>query len=131
MLLKYPQVILWLAGHEHRHHVEWIGDAEGDVGLWQVETASHIDWPQQSRTVEVVRDDLGDIYIGLTVVDHAAPATYNEAKSPLEMAALARLLCAIFGKREKNLERHILLNGRKEEATSRNVVLRIPKREIK
>lgn len=103
MLLKYPQVILWLAGHEHRHHVEWIGPEEGKVGFWLVETASHIDWPQQSRTVEVVRAHDGDIYIGLTIVDHVASNVYSKVQTPVEIAALSRTLSANVWQRREEL----------------------------
>jgi metallophosphoesterase (TIGR03767 family) len=128
LLIRYPQVILWLAGHEHRHHVEWIGDAEGDVGLWQIETASHIDWPQQSRTVEIVRDDAGDIYIGLTVVDHAAGTSYKNAQTPLEMAALSRLLSANVWQKREELGATHAFEWAEGSGASRNTVLRIPKR---
>lgn len=128
MLLKYPQVILWIAGHEHRHHVEWIGPEEGVNGFWQVETASHVDWPQQSRVVELVRGFDGDIYIGLTVVDHAAPAQYEETNSPIGMASLSRTLSGnVWQKREELGAKHPFewAEGRPED---RNVVLKIQKR---
>ncbi len=128
MLIKYPKVILWLAGHEHRHHIEWIGDQERNIGLWQVETASHVDWPQQSRTVEVVRDDAGDIYIGLTVVDHAGEAEYAQAKTPLEIASLSRVLSANAWQKRPAAGMEDVdawAQGRPED---RNIVLRLPAR---
>ncbi|MCX6430612.1 MAG: TIGR03767 family metallophosphoesterase [Actinobacteria bacterium] len=127
MLLKYPRVILWLAGHEHRHHVEWIGSEVGIKGFWQIETASHVDWPQQSRTVEVVRADDGDIYIGLTVVDHAGPAKYEETQTPIGIASLSRTLSAnVWQKREELGAKHPFewAEGRVDD---RNVVLKIQK----
>jgi metallophosphoesterase (TIGR03767 family) len=125
MLLKYPQVILWLAGHEHRHNVEWIGSKIGRKGFWQIETASHVDWPQQSRTVEIVRGVDGDIYIGLTVVDHAAPAHYENAQSPLEMAALSRLLSANVWQRREELGSKHPFEWAEGSPSDRNIVLRI------
>jgi metallophosphoesterase (TIGR03767 family) len=101
MLLKYPSVIAWFAGHVHRHHVAWIGPEIEVKGFWQIETASHADWPQQSRTIEIVQSDSGEVFIALTVIDHAAGETYNRAQTPLEMAALSRLLSAnVWQKRE-------------------------------
>jgi metallophosphoesterase (TIGR03767 family) len=101
MLLKYPRVIAWFAGHEHRHHVAWIGSEIEENGFWQIETASHADWPQQSRTIEIVQSDSGEIFIALTVIDHAAGATYAKAQNPLEMAALSRVISAnVWQKRE-------------------------------
>ncbi len=128
MLLKYPQVILWLAGHEHRHHIVWVGNDGIGNGFWLVETASHIDWPQQSRTVEVVRDKIGDIYIGLTVIDHAAAATYANAQTPIEMAALARLLSANVWQRREELGSKHAFEWAEGNPGDRNTVLRIEKR---
>ncbi len=127
MLLRYPQVILWLAGHEHRHHVEWIGSEVGVKGFWQVETASHIDWPQQSRTVEVVRGEDGNIYIGLTVIDHAGPARYEETQTPIGIAALSRTLSAnVWQKREELGSKHPF-EWAEGSVDERNVVLKIQK----
>jgi metallophosphoesterase (TIGR03767 family) len=128
MLLKYPQVILWLAGHEHRHHVEWIGSEKADVGFWQVETASHIDWPQQSRTVEVVRSTDGDIYVGLSVIDHIASSDYSLVQSPVEIAALSRLLSANVWQRREELGATHGFGWYEGVPESRNTVLRISKR---
>ena len=130
MLVKYPKVILWLAGHEHRHHVEWIGEQQENIGLWQVETASHIDWPQQSRMIEVVRDEVGDIYIALTVVDHAGDVDYSEAKTPLELAALSRLLSANVWQRREELGSPGGFSFGPGVPEVRNVVLRIPNRML-
>jgi hypothetical protein len=134
MLLRYPQVILWLAGHEHRHHVEWIGSATGATGqdskvgtdgFWLVETASHIDWPQQSRTVEIVQDKEGDIYIGLTVVDHNGARDYGSATTPLEIAGLSRALSAnVWQKREELGAKHAF-NWAQGLPGAQNVILRI------
>lgn len=128
MLRKYPQVILWLAGHEHRHHVEWIGPEIGEVGFWMVETASHIDWPQQSRTVEVVRDKLGDIYIGLSIVDHIAGKDYSSAQTPVEIAALSRVLSANVWQRREELGAKHGFTWYEGAPEARNTVLRIANR---
>eukprot|EP01037_Dinobryon_pediforme_P000984 gene984-993_t len=129
MLLKYPQVILWIAGHEHRHHVEWVGEPETKIGFWHVETSSHIDWPQQSRTIEVVRDPHGDIYIGLTVIDHIAGINFEGIEDPIKLAALSRILSANVWQRRPELvgfDGFTILEGTAEE---RNVVLKIDKRD--
>jgi len=128
MLIKYPQVILWVAGHEHRHHVEWVGNRADNNGFWHVETSSHIDWPQQSKTIEVVRDSRGDIFIGLTTIDHEGNIEYSHGKSPTELAALSRLLSANVWQRRPELvgkDGFITHEGKPEE---RNTVLRIEKR---
>lgn len=128
MLLKYPQVILWLAGHEHRHHVEWIGPKEREIGFWLVETASHIDWPQQSRTVEVVQAADGDIYIGLSVVDHIAGSDYSSAQTPVEIAALSRALSANVWQRREELGATHGFGWYEGVLEAKNTVLRISSR---
>ena len=128
MLLKYPQVILWLAGHEHRHHVEWIGPDKENVGFWLVETASHIDWPQQSRTVEVVRSADGDIYVGLSVVDHIGSSDYASAQTPVEMAALSRALSANVWQRREELGATHGFGWYEGIPEAKNTVLRIRNR---
>lgn len=128
MLLQYPQIILWLAGHEHRHHVEWIGPKDQKTGFWLVETASHIDWPQQSRTVEIVRSTEGDIFIGLSIVDHIAGKDYAAAQTPLEIAALSRLLSANVWQRREELGAKHGFGWYEGTPESRNRVLRISNR---
>ena len=128
MLLKYPKVILWLAGHEHRHHVEWIGSDNGEAGFWLVETASHIDWPQQSRTVEVVRSTDGDIYIGLSIVDHVASSDYSSAQTTVEIAALSRALSANVWQRREELGATHGFSWYEGIPEAKNTILRISKR---
>jgi hypothetical protein len=78
LLLRFPNVVLWVNGHTHvngvvphRRHPEspLLG------GFWELNTASHVDWPQQARLVELV--DNGDRTLSIfgTIVDHCAPAT--------------------------------------------------------
>lgn len=128
MLLKYPQVIAWLAGHEHRHHVEWVGPKIEEVGFWHIETSSHIDWPQQSRTIEIVETDEGEIYIGLTVIDHAGGVTYGDAQTPVEIAALSRVLSANVWQKRDSLGAKHSQDWALGEVHERNTVLRISNR---
>ena len=127
MLLKYPQLIAWFAGHEHRHHIEWVGAKEEVTGFWHIETASHADWPQQSRTVEIVSDSLGDIYFGLSILDHAGSTDYGDATSPIEMAALSRVVSANVWQKRSELGAKHDVSWADGEAKDRNVVLKIKK----
>jgi hypothetical protein len=73
LLDRFPNVVCWVNGHTHANAIQPIcrpGNAHA-AGFWQVTTASHIDWPQQSRIVEIAFDVLsGDIVIGTTMIDH-------------------------------------------------------------
>ena len=96
LLLRYPNVVGWINGHTHVNnvlpHARPAGTAVGG-GFWEINTASHIDWPQQSRIVEVVDNGDGTLSIFGTIFDHAAATGWpTNPTTPLELAALAREL---------------------------------------
>ena len=99
-LLKHRNVILWVNGHTHTNHI-WphayknkAGQTTGR-GFWEVNTASHIDWPQQSRIVEIVDNKDGTLSIFTTMVDHGAPLEFTgDLTDPMQLAALGRELAA-------------------------------------
>ena len=45
---RNPNVIAYVAGHTHANRVDFYKGRKGR-GFWQINTASHIDWPEQSR----------------------------------------------------------------------------------
>ncbi len=95
LLANEPRVILWLAGHNHRHKIEKVGD--GENYFWHIQTASNIDWPQQGRVVEILKDG-EKVVIATSVFDHQSPLSLDEATSnldsPVNLAGLSRLLAA-------------------------------------
>ncbi len=93
VLLAHPCVVAWINGHTHIHAVTPVR-AEGEPGgFWQVTTASHIDWPQQARIIELVETATG-LALCCTVLDSAAPASYSGTQTPGDLAALGRELAA-------------------------------------
>jgi len=98
LLLRYPNVVLWVNGHTHRNTVTPYARAAGSPvpgGFWEVNTAAHIDWPQQSRVLELVDNGDGTLSIFGTLLDHAGPASWDShPSSPLQLAALSRELAA-------------------------------------
>jgi metallophosphoesterase (TIGR03767 family) len=58
-------VIAWVNGHSHNNVIT----AQGN--WWDIGTAAHIDWPPQSRLIEVVDNHDGTLSIFGTMVDHA------------------------------------------------------------
>ena len=90
VLLADPCVVGWVNGHTHVHAIRAVVEDGAPGGFWQVTTASHIDWPQQARIIELLKTDSG-LAIGCTVVDSAAPAGYLAAEDPADPAALAAL----------------------------------------
>ena len=92
-LLGRPCVIAWVNGHTHVHAVTAVRADSAPGGFWQVTTASHIDWPQQARIIEVAAAD-GVLAICCTVIDSDAPAGYGDLEGPASLAALSRELSA-------------------------------------
>jgi len=94
LLLRHPQVVLWVNGHTHRNAVTPHPAALGG-GFWEVTTASHIDWPQQVRAIELADNGDGTLSIFGTMIDSAAPAAWDGTlDSTLALAALSRELAA-------------------------------------
>jgi metallophosphoesterase (TIGR03767 family) len=98
LLLRYPNVVLWVNGHTHRNevlaHARPTGSAVGG-GFWELNTAAHIDWPQQSRIVELVDNLDGTVSVFGTIVDHAGPVSpHRSGHGLLGLASLSRELSA-------------------------------------
>ena len=67
LLDAHPGVIAALAGHTHRNSIE------PRAGYWLINTASLIDYPQQSRALRIVRTAGGGIAIQTWMLDHVFP----------------------------------------------------------
>jgi metallophosphoesterase (TIGR03767 family) len=92
LLLRFPNVVLWVNGHTHRNTVI-PHKAPAGGGFWEVNTAAHIDWPIQSRVIELVDNQDGTLSIFGTILDLAAPASGGgRLDSPTALASLAREL---------------------------------------
>jgi len=97
LLLRYPNVILWVNGHTHRNQVIPYVRADGAAiagGFWELNTAAHIDWPEQSRIVEIVDNLDGTMSIFGTILDHAGPIARSTLTSTTALASLSRELAA-------------------------------------
>lgn len=93
-LLATPSVVAWVNGHTHRNKVTPRPRPSGG-GLWEITTASHIDWPQQARIIEVADNQDGTLSIFTTMVDHTGPASAGAGTESAErLAGLARELAA-------------------------------------
>jgi metallophosphoesterase (TIGR03767 family) len=124
LLLRFPNAVLWVNGHTHRNTV--IGHrAPTAGGFWEVNTAAHIDWPQQSRVIELVDNQDGTLSIFGTILDMAAPAARpRRLDSPTALAALARELA---GNDWQSRARPIPgEDGRRGAIQDRNVELLLP-----
>ena len=61
---EFSCIIAWVNGHSHENIVEPKG------AFWDIGTAAHIDWPAQSRIIDVVDNRDGTLSIFGTLFDH-------------------------------------------------------------
>jgi metallophosphoesterase (TIGR03767 family) len=125
LLLRFPNVVLWVNGHTHRNTVTPYRRASGPPGgFWEVNTAAHIDWPQQARVVEIVDNRNGTLSVFGTLVDHAGPRHYgSQPGDPLALAALSRELGA---NDWQDSPPTVTEDGRRGAVEDRNVELLVP-----
>ena len=82
-------MVAWLVGHRHLHQVRAHPHPQGrGRGFWEITTASLIDWPAQTRAVELLRHGDGTLEIVCTLRDHQAP--------PASLAAVHRAMARRF-----------------------------------
>ena len=65
VIAKHDCVIAWVNGHTHENIIETQAGK-----FWDIGTAAHIDFPAQSRLIEVVDNRDGTLSIFTTMVDH-------------------------------------------------------------
>ena len=76
LLLRYPNVVAYVVGHTHRNNITLFPHKSSrSSGFWQINTASHVDWAQQSRLIELMNNRDGTLSIFTTILDQAAPIT--------------------------------------------------------
>jgi metallophosphoesterase (TIGR03767 family) len=94
LLHRFGNVVLWLNGHTHTNAVTpRPHPADPARGFWEVTTCAIVDWPCQSRLVELV--DSGDcLSIVCTMVDHDTPLAPRSLSTTDDLAALHRELAA-------------------------------------
>lgn len=116
LLLQHRSVVAWVNGHSHQNRVWARPRPGGGGGLWEINTAAHIDWPLQSRVIEVADNRDGTLSLFTTVVDHAGTRRWNgRLDTTRRLASLARELAAN--------DWHHPGNGARGERKDRNVEL--------
>ncbi len=93
LLHRFGNVVAWVNGHSHVNRVTPYPDPTSQTsGFWEISTAAHIDFPQQSRLIELVDNADGTLSIFGTLVDHAGPASAELSSDVLALASIAREL---------------------------------------
>lgn len=84
-LRAHRNVAAWINGHSHRNKIVAHGS------FWEVSTASHVDFPQLARVIELTDNHDGTISLIATLVESAAPRRTDFADlSQTGVAALYR-----------------------------------------
>ena len=122
LLQRHPGVVAYVAGHTHANGVTPYFRRDGRGGLWEIVTASSIDFPGQARLLELMDNRDGTLSLFGTLVNQAAPlrppppGTGAAGMSEAELASLARALAA-----NQRLDRYAL--GALGRRADRNVEL--------
>jgi metallophosphoesterase (TIGR03767 family) len=91
LLFKYPNVIAYVNGHRHANRITPYKRPKHRSGFWEINTASHTDWPQQARLIDVEDNRDGTLSLFNTMVDSAAPLDPPAAGSPAAAFDVAQL----------------------------------------
>jgi metallophosphoesterase (TIGR03767 family) len=124
LLLARPQVVAYVAGHTHENRITPFQRAGGG-GFWGIETASEIDWPIQSRLLELMDNGDGTLSLFGTLIDHGAPLATPPSGTPAS-ALDAQTLAAIGRELSYNDPQAGVEDGAEGRPQDRNVELLLP-----
>jgi hypothetical protein len=117
-----PNFLAHVNGHEHENVVHEHGcedPGQGPNRFWEITTAAHIDWPQQSRLIELVRNGDGTLSLVLTIVDHEGPARPSAGWAGRSIERLASIA------RELSYNDYQGSRGARGEREDRNVIVKM------
>jgi 3',5'-cyclic AMP phosphodiesterase CpdA len=94
---EHPNVLAHVSGHEHENYVERHDCADDEPPtpganpvFWHISTAAHIDYPQQSRMIELVNDG-GELKFVLTMLDHEGTPNPGSGEATPEVQRLSSI----------------------------------------
>ncbi|MER5916358.1 TIGR03767 family metallophosphoesterase [Streptomyces sp. NPDC001982] len=76
VLAAHANVLAWVNGHIHRNDIT-AHSASGGRSFWEISTASHVDYPQLARVIELVDNKDGTLSLFTTLIESAAPHRTN------------------------------------------------------
>ncbi|EGX59323.1 hydrolase [Streptomyces zinciresistens K42] len=88
LLARHRNVLAWVNGHIHKNVIT-PHSAAGGRAFWEISTASHVDFPQLARLIEVVDNKDGTVSLFTTLVESSAP--YRASAADLSQTGLASL----------------------------------------
>jgi metallophosphoesterase (TIGR03767 family) len=90
LLMRNPNVVLYLTGHKHYDRV-WPNFGRSGRGFWQVITNALAGAPQEARMIELMDNGDGSLSIFTAMLPHAAPSAAPAPGGALDPAGLASL----------------------------------------
>jgi len=128
LLVKFPQVILWVCGHTHQNRITYFGP-DNMHGFWQIESSSLIDWPQQGRIIELFTDLHVQVWIASTMFNHHGSVLPDYERIKLdevnELSGLSRALSLNDWQRRGG---KFAIENNEGDKHDRNRILVLPKR---
>ncbi|MEU1200307.1 TIGR03767 family metallophosphoesterase [Streptomyces sp. NPDC005813] len=91
LLSRFPNVVAWINGHSHVNRITPHGHATPARSFWEVNTASHVDYPHHARLIELADNGDGTVSLFTTLVESAAPHRTAPAFDDLSAVGLASL----------------------------------------
>lgn len=75
LLKRFPNVVAWVNGHTHDNRIFPHAGPTPEQSFWEINTASHIDFPQQARIIEIADNQDGTLSLLATLIESDAPYT--------------------------------------------------------
>ncbi|MCX4908668.1 TIGR03767 family metallophosphoesterase [Streptomyces sp. NBC_00878] len=72
LLGRHRSVLAWVNGHSHKNKITPHAAPDGR-SFWEVSTASHVDFPQLARVIEIVDNHDGTLSLFTTLIESGAP----------------------------------------------------------
>ncbi|MGW3633986.1 TIGR03767 family metallophosphoesterase [Streptomyces sp. NPDC005122] len=91
LLSRFPNVVAWINGHSHVNRITPHAHATAARSFWEVNTASHVDYPHHARLFELVDNKDGTLSLFTTLVESAAPHRTAPDFDDLSAVGLASL----------------------------------------
>ncbi|MET0132176.1 MAG: TIGR03767 family metallophosphoesterase [Kibdelosporangium sp.] len=91
LLNRFPNVVAWVNGHTHRNEILAHRGSTPEQGFWEINTASHIDFPHHARIIELTDNGDGTLSLFTTLIEADSPySTSFDDSSPAGLASLYR-----------------------------------------
>jgi metallophosphoesterase (TIGR03767 family) len=73
LLNRFPNVVAWVNGHTHHNAITAHSGATAEQGFWEINTASHTDYPHHARIIELTDNGDGTLSLFTTLIEADSP----------------------------------------------------------